>query len=241
MEQNMKIAVCDDEKIWQDSLIKCLDIYSLERNIEISKKCFDSGKALAENTEKYDIIFLDFQMEDLNGIETARRIRKTNTDSVIIFVSAYPNVAVDAYEVKTYRFLTKPINKSKLFRALDDYRAEIDIDNFIIFKAHEKTLRIRISDIIYVEACKNHSIIHTSAEDFEILINLKVIQKQLSTEKFFRCHNAYIVSFLHIKSHSNTDIYFDDNSMAYISRNYLPKFRLAFQEYILKHNTGEYQ
>jgi len=235
----MKIAICDDEKVWQTSLIKCLEQYSSERNIEISKTCFDSGKELTESTEKYDIIFLDFQMEKLNGIETAKKIRKTNTDSVIIFVSAFPQVAVDAYEVKAYRFLTKPINKTKLFKALDDYRAEIDIDNFIIFRAHEKTLRIKISDIIYVEACKNHSIIHTAKEDFEILINLKEIHKKLPSEKFYRCHKAFIVSFLHIKSHNNTDIYFDDNSTAYISRNYLSKFRIAFQEYILKYNAGD--
>lgn len=237
----MKIAVCDDEKVWQETLVKCLEAYSLERNIEISIKCFDNGKALSENTEKYDIILLDFQMDNLNGIETARKIRKTNTDSVIIFVSAFPQVAVDAYEVKTYRFLTKPINKSKLFKALDDYRSEIDIDNFLIFKAHEKTLRIRLSDIIYVEASKNHSVIHTAKSDFEILINLKEIEKRLSSEKFFRCHKAYIVSFLHIKSHNNTDVYFDDGSKAFISRNILPKFRLALQEYILRHNTGELQ
>ena len=240
MEQNMKIAICDDEKIWQNKLIKCLDIYSAERNTEISRTCFDNGNMLAESIEKYDIIFLDFQMDKLNGIETAKRIRKTNTDSVIIFVSAFPQVAVDAYEVKAYRFLTKPINKTKLFKALDDYRAEIDIDNFLVFKTHERTLRIRISDILYVEASKNHSIIHTSKEDFEILINLKEIQKKLPAEKFYRCHKAYIVSFLHIKSHNNTDVFFEDGSIAYISRNYLPKFRLAFQEYILKYNTGEF-
>lgn len=239
MEQKMKIAICDDEKVWQNSLIRCLEAYSAERNIEISKTLFNNGKALAESTEKYDIIFLDFQMDKLNGIEAAKKIRKTNKDSVIIFVSAFPQVAVDAYEVKTYRFLTKPINKAKLFKALDDYRAEIDIDNFLIFKTHEKTLRIRISDILYVEACKNHSIIHTSKENYEILINLKEIQKKLPAEKFFRCHKAYVVSFLHIKSHNNTDVYFENGSNAYISRNYLPGFRLAFQEYILKYNTGE--
>lgn len=237
----MKVAICDDEKVWQAALIKCLDEYSTERHIDIFKTCFENGKKLTESTDVFDIIFMDFQMDELDGIEAAKRIRKTNSDSVIIFVSAFPQVAIDTFEVRAFRFLTKPINKPKLFKALDDYRAETAKDNFLIFKTHENTIKIRISDIICIEALKNHSVIHTSENDYEILTNLKAIQKQLPEEKFFRCHKAYVVSFLHLESHNNTDICFDDGSKAYISRNYLPKFREALQEYILKFNSGDFQ
>lgn len=235
----MNIAICDDEKVWQGELLKQLREYSIERNLDFSYTCFSDGKSLYDSEKKFDIIFMDFQMEGSDGIETSRRLRSSNSDSTIIFVSSYTHIAMDAYEVKAYRFLGKPIDKAKLFKALDDYRAEIDTDNFLIYKTHEKTIRIKISEIIYAEACKNHTKIHTANEDFEILKNLKEVQKDLSGDKFFRCHKAYLVSFLHIISHDNTDIMFDDESGAYISRKYLPSFRKAFQEYILKYNTGE--
>ena len=235
----MNIAICDDEKMWQGELLKQLREYSIERHLDFSYNCFSDGKSLYNSEKKFDIIFMDFQMEGLDGIETSKKLRSSNTDSTIIFVSSYTHVAMDAYEVKAYRFLGKPIDKSKLFKALDDYRAEIDADNFLIYKTHERTIRIKISDIIFAEACKNHTTIHTANENYEILKNLKEVQNNLPKEKFFRCHKAYLVSFLHIRSHDNINIVFDDESRAYISRKYLPSFRSAFQEYILMHNTGE--
>lgn len=235
----MNIAICDDEKVWQGELLKHLREYSIERHLDFSYTCFSDGQSLYNSEKEFDIIFMDFQMEGLDGIETSRKLRNCNSDSTIIFVSSYAHVAMDAYEVKAYRFLVKPIEKTKLFKALDDYRAEIDAENFLVYKTHERTIRIKISEIIYAEARKNHTIIHTVNEDYEILKNLKEVQKDLPGEKFFRCHKAYLVSFLHIQSHNNTDIVFDDGSNAYISRMYLPSLRKAFHEYILKFNNGE--
>ncbi len=235
----MNIAICDDEKVWQGELLKHLREYSIERHLDFSYTCFSDGQSLYNSEKEFDIIFMDFQMEGLDGIETSRKLRNCNSDSTIIFVSSYAHVAMDAYEVKAYRFLVKPIEKTKLFKALDDYRAEIDADNFLVYKTHERTIRIKISEIIYAEARKNHTIIHTVNEDYEILKNLKEVQKDLPSEKFFRCHKAYLVSFLHIQSHDSTDIVFDDGSNAYISRKYLPSLRKAFHEYILKFNNGE--
>lgn len=236
----MNVAICDDEKIWQNELIKHLNEYKKKRKIDIFIQCFSDGKSCYESkNDKYDIIFMDYQMEFANGIETARKIRKNNSDSVIIFVSAYPQVAMDTFEVKTFRFLSKPIDKTKLFKAIDDYLAEIDIDSFLIFKTHEKIIRIKISEIIYAEAQRNHTIIHTEKEDFEILTNLKTVEKRLPKEKFFRCHNAYITSFHHVKNHDNTQIHYDDNSVAYISRSMLTKFKVAFHDFITKYDSGE--
>lgn len=236
----MNVAICDDEKIWQNELINYLNEYKNMRKIDLFIKSFSDGKSCCESKiDKYDIIFMDYQMDGANGIETARKIRKTNSDTIIIFVSAYPQVAMDTFEVKTFRFLSKPIDKSKLFKAIDDYLSEIDIDSLLIFKTHEKTVRIKISEVIYAEAQRNHTVIHTEKEDFEILKNLKSIEKMLPKEKFFRCHNAYITSFQHIKYHNNSEIFFDDRSSVYISRSMISKFRTAFQEYVLKYDSGE--
>lgn len=236
----MNIAICDDERIWQNELIKDLNEYKNKRKVDLFIQCFSDGKSCCESkNDKYDIIFMDYQMDDANGIETARKIRKSNSDSIIIFVSAYPQVAMDTFEVKTFRFLSKPIDKVKLFKAIDDYLDEIDIDSFLIFKTHERTIRIKISEIIYVEAQRNHAIIHTEKEDFEILKNMKFVEKMLPKEKFFRCHNAYLTSFQHIKNHNNTEIYYDDNSVSYISRSMLAKFKEAFKDFIEKYDLGK--
>lgn len=233
----MRVAVCDDEKVWVDKLDGLLKEYGHARRLDFFISYYNNGSSLVESGKEYDIVFMDFQMEGLNGIETARKINALKPDGIIIFVSAYTNVAMDTFEVKAYRFLAKPINKEKLFKAIDDYRAEMEFDDFLIFKTHDGTIRVKISEIVYVEALRSHSRIHTLKSDHEILINLKSIQSRLPPDKFFRCHKAYITSFMHIKAHNNTTIRYDDNSRAFISRNYFSKFRRAFEEYILRYNT----
>lgn len=233
----MKVAVCDDEKAWADKLDVLLKEYGKTRHLDFFIYYYNNGVSLIESGNSFDIVFMDFQMEGLNGIETARKINALKPDGIIIFVSAYTNVAMDTFEVKAYRFLAKPINKEKLFKAIDDYRAEMESDDFLIFKTHEGTIRIKNSEIVYVEALGSHSKIHTLKSDYEILINLKSIQSKLQPDKFFRCHKAFITSFLHIQAHDNTTIKYDYGSTIYISRKYLPRFRKAFEEYILKYNT----
>lgn len=236
----MNIAICDDEKEWQEELKNYIYEYREKHHADVFINCFSDGKTCSEaELGNYDIIFMDYQMNGINGIDTAKKIRQTNSDSIIIFVSAFPQIAMDTFEVNTFRFLAKPINKEKLFKAIDDYISQIQENNYIIFKAHEGTIRIKITDIIYAEAMKNHTIIHTERQDYEILTNLKTIESRLPSDKFFRCHKAYLTSFFHIKNHNNTEINFYDNSRVFISRGMLPKFRKALQNYTVKYDFGD--
>ena len=233
----MNIAICDDEKKWQEELKDYIYEYTNAHNINVFVNSFSDGKACYEaNLKNYDIIFMDYQMNETNGIETAQNIRKYNSDSTIIFVSAFPQIAIDTFEVNTFRFLAKPIDKEKLFKALDDYIAQIQTENFIIFKSHQGTVRIKISDIIYAESKRNHTIIHTEHKNYEVLTHLKNIESRLPMDKFFRCHRAFITSFKYIKNHTNTDIYFYDNTGIFISRNKLTAFKNALCEYTAKYD-----
>lgn len=232
----MKIAVCDDESYWRESLTAALNEYDNEKHFDIIITYFTGGKELLDSGKKFDVIFLDYQMGKLNGIETAKGIRKNDPDCIIVFVSAYSAAAVEAYEVNAFRFLTKPLDKEKLFKALDDYRKREAHDDFIIFKNQDSTAKIRESEIIYCESEGKHTLIHTVKETVEIPRSIKEIENKLSEEKFFRCHKAYIASFFHIRSFTNTEIHFDSGDTAYISRSNLPAFKTAFREYVLKYN-----
>lgn len=147
----MRVAICDDEKTMQKELEKLLDEYSRIRKIDISIDKFDNGHDLIKtlSEREYEIVFMDYQMQDVDGMETSRLIRNKNNECIIIFVSAYPEIAVESYEVNTFRFIVKPINKEKLFKAIDDYLKSIDYDNLLILKTHEGTWKIKMSDIIY--------------------------------------------------------------------------------------------
>lgn len=231
----MKVAICDDESYWRETLRDCLDEYSKKRRIDINIKYFADGISLTKCSGDFDVIFLDYQMEKLNGIETAEKLRELNNDCIIIFVSAFPDVALDTFEVNAFRFLTKPIDKEKLFKSLDDYLKE-EKAQFLIFKTHDGTIKIRETDIICCESQQKHTIIHTADESYELLINIKAIENRLPKNKFIRCHKSYVASFFHIKSYDNFEIVFDNNTKAYIGRKFLSDFRTAFQDYVIKYN-----
>lgn len=235
----MRVAICDDEKPMQIALEKLLDEYSRLRKIDISVDKFENGHDLIKtlNEREYEIVFMDYQMDDIDGMETSRVIRSKNDENIIIFVSAYPEIAVDSYEVNTFRFIVKPINKEKLFKAIDDYLKSIDYDNLLILKTHDGTYKIKMSDIIYAEASGKHTIIRTTQKILEIHIHLKKIEDQLPEEKFCRCQRAYIAGFSHIENHTNTEILFDNGERAQIGKVYTAKFKKSFRDYIMKYNN----
>ena len=229
----MRIAICDDEAFWIHELQNLLKEYYITRHIDFYVLFFSSGTELLGTHDKFDIIFMDYQMENLNGIDTARKIRNLNNNCAIIFVSSYPDI-VDAF-----RFLIKPIDKAKLFKSLDDYRKKIENDNFIVLKSRENETILKTSEIIFCEALGRHTLLHTTRGDIESSKNIKEIEKQLSNDRFFRSHKAFIASFSHITGYDNNSITFDNGETAFISRNYLPRFKAAFHEFIVRNNMGK--
>ena len=234
----MRVAICDDEKPIHILLEKYLNEYGCIRNIDISVDKFDNGHDLlrALNERDYEIVFMDFQMDGIDGLETARLIRGKNNDSIIIFVSAYPEVAVESYEVNTFRFIVKPIEKEKLFRAIDAYLRSIDYDNLLILRTNNGNWKIKMSDIIYAEARGKHTLIRTVQKTYEVHIHLKKIGEKLPEEKFCRCQRAYIAGFAHIANHTGTEIVFDNGERAMIGKIYAVKFKKAFRDYIMRYN-----
>ena len=145
----MRIAICDDKMILHEELKKNLDKYSINRNVIINCDDYSNGFDLLQSNIEYDIIFMDYQMDGIDGLETSRQIRKNKIDTAIIFLTSYPNIVFDTFEVNTYRFLVKPINYEKLSSALDDFLASQDDSNFILIKSDELNKRINIDDILY--------------------------------------------------------------------------------------------
>ncbi len=239
----MNVAICDDEVIWQKELVEKLNEYKENRHINMCVNCFSDGETCCNSDlHKFDIIFMDYKMSDANnknGIDISRKIRLINSECCIIFFSAYPQPAIESFEVGTFRYLLKPIDNGKLFEALDDYREKTNRNGYLYFKAYGKTIRIRLSEIIYAEAKRNHTVIFTSNDHYEILVNIKELEKKLPDTDFFRCHRAYITSFRHIKCHNSEEILFQDGRKIFVSRKSLPAFKAALYDYIIKYDLGE--
>ncbi|MDE7304192.1 MAG: LytTR family DNA-binding domain-containing protein [Oscillospiraceae bacterium] len=233
----MFVAVCDDEKAMQNNLICLLKEYGEKKGVDFSAAGFENGYDLLRSPRTFEIVFMDYLMEGINGIETARKIREANGCCAIIFISAYPEAALDSFEVGTFRFLKKPVDKQKLFRALDDYFKFVDRDKFLTIKTRDGVWKIKISDIIYAEAQGKHTVIRTVKDCKEVFVHLKSIENKLPPQKFVRCHRAYVAGFEHIRSHTNNEIIFDNGEKAQLGKAYIKKFKEAFRNYVILYGS----
>ncbi|MBD5129382.1 MAG: response regulator transcription factor [Ruminococcaceae bacterium] len=232
----LKVAICDDEKVFHKEIISLLHRFQKERKIEIIMDHYEDGNTLLQSEQEYDVIFMDYQMEEMDGIETARKLRETNSDSIIIFISAYPSAALDAFEVRTFRFIQKPVDDTKLFKALDDYMKSADYDNLLFVNTHDGNYKIKMSEIIYLEGDGKYTTIRTKNKSLRVHLNLKQLEIRLPDSKFTRSSKSFVVGYEHISNHDNSEIVFDNGEKANIGAHYATKFKTGFQDYIIRYN-----
>ncbi|MCR5021523.1 LytTR family DNA-binding domain-containing protein [Ruminococcus sp.] len=235
----MKIAICDDNAIMRDDLKNRLMEYAMSKNLIFLYSDFSNGDDLIASNRNFDLIFLDYKMDGINGLETARRLRKNSNNTAIIFLTSYPHVVFDTFEVNAYRFLLKPVDNAKLNAAMDDFLADLDDDKFIAIKTDEDTKRIKIDDIIYAEASDKYCYIRTVDENILYKKTLSEFEKLLPADKFYRSHRTYLVGFRHILSHTSSDILFDNKEKAQISKLKQTSFKNAFLDYIKRYNLSK--
>ena len=232
----MRIAICDDKDVLHDELKKHLEEYAKKRNILMVYYDYADGSELLASDVQFDVIFMDHQMEELDGLETAQRLRSCGVKSVIIFLSSFPDIVFDTFEVNAFRFLIKPIDMDKLTSGMDYYLASIDDSNYIVVKTDDSSVRINIDDIIYIEAADKYCYIRTAEDNILCRNTLSDTEKLLPADRFFRSHRTYLVGLKHIVSHTSAEIVFDNNERALISKMKYTAFKKAFTDYIKRYN-----
>ena len=234
----MKIAICDDDRNELFRILSILADYQLERNMEFSYKPFESSVELSAEAshERYDIYLLDIVMPGLDGMELAREIRNYDKAADIIFLTSSSEFAVESYQVKASNYLMKPLQKDRVFEALDDImRTRIeDRDSCIVLRSNIGVHKVRLSEIVYVEALnrkviyylKNNSQI-TCAEKFAAVCNLL-----LQHQEFLLVHRSFVVNMNYIRSIDATDMCLANYSCIPLAQRRVPEIKrlyLAFQ------------
>ena len=232
----MRITICDDETPMQRELKRQLDQYARTRNIYITYKYFKSGADLLANYHEEDLIFMDYQMDGLDGLETALKLRAEHNNTPIIFLTSFPHIVFDTFEVNAYRFLVKPIDPDKLTAAMNDFLSAQKDDNYIIIKDGDTSRRICLDSIIYAEAADKYCYIRTTEEGFVYKKTLAEFEAMLPQDRFFRSHRTYLISFRHVVSHTETTILLDNQEKALISKLKRTPFKKSFQDYIKRYH-----
>lgn len=231
----MKIAICDDEKIFSIKLKSKIYDYSNQHNWESIIDIYNCGLDLINSSVKYDIIILDYQMDNMNGLETAKLLRSgINKLSCIIFLTNYPEIAIPAYDVDTYRFVVKNFSFDGIYKALDDFRKITKTDYDISIKLENEFITVNTENITFIEVQNKHSYLHLIND---IVISTKTTLTHLYNElphtHYFKIHKAYIVNFKYISVRGNSFVKVRNYDYELpISRNYLSQFKQSYYNYI---------
>ena len=197
-----RIVVCDDNNTHRDLLKDMLAIYFSEIQEPIDIREYESGDALvAEAKEEYlkmDLLFLDIHMEGIDGIETARQLRRIGWRIPIIFLTESPEYAVESYEVQAAGYLVKPYSEEQLKETLERI-FKIHLKRRIPIKSKRQQRYPYVDDIIYIESDKHQVTVHlVDGSEIRTTEKLGDMEAKIRDPRFLRCNQSYLVNMDYI-------------------------------------------
>ena len=231
----MRIAIVDDERVFREQISK--SILSLYGSDAVS--CFhyadgtDFIKSIKTGFEP-DAVFLDIEMKEMDGMETARLIRETSKDIPIVFMTSHTEMAMEGYEVNAFRFLSKPVDLVKLRETLKELENRIRVEEKIILKVEGEEVVHPVSSLLYVEASNNSSRFVFTDSETEIRMKFTDAMKLVdgSSSDFFRCHRSYHINMGRVKKLGTSEVYMDNGDVIPVSRSTAPAVKQKLFEFI---------
>ncbi|MEP7376373.1 MAG: response regulator transcription factor [Chitinophagaceae bacterium] len=236
----MTCIIVDDEPLARQGM---------EMNISTvsSLQLLDSfSNALAANDflrkQNVDLMFLDINMPELSGLDFLKSLRNA---PLVIFTTAYPQYALESYELDAIDYLVKPIRIERFLKAVNKAENHLRLlqqegnsnqvekieEDYIFIKAERKYFKIYFKEILYIEGLKDYVIIYTADTKIITSMNVKTIGSQLPETIFARVSKSYIVNILHISSF--------DNELVYIQNHEIPLGQSFKDDFIKQHIEGK--
>ena len=195
----MKIAIVDDEKIYRDEIEKYLIEYDSEDGFNIIK--FEDGNVLLKgNIADFDIVFLDIEMPNIDGITLASELHKNNSELIIIYITSYISYVTKAIRNYGHQFLVKPIDKEELFIELDLLKIRFENNKKLMsIQTNTGNIYVKISDVIYIESKGRTSLYHMeNGEVYENNVKFSSIYKIAMKYNFAQSHRCCLVNLDYI-------------------------------------------
>ena len=233
----MRILFCDDDPLILEQLQKYVTEFFKTMGAQLPEfGVYKSGDALIAQETQADIAFLDVEMPGVSGIHVGAKLKQMNPWIKIFIVTSFPDYLDEAMRFQVFRYLSKPIDKTRLFRNLKDalYQYNIQTREYPIVTSEGITVR-RAEEIACVEASQRKVLIHTTRGTLISTENMDYWRKALSFPCFFSPHRSYIINMRFIRSVEKDRIFlqFADRQMeAYLTRRKYTQFKDTYLMYL---------
>ena len=241
----IKIAICEDEKLFRDRFVISIKYYLEEKGLSYRLDCYEKGEQLLEvNHKQYDILCLDVEIKNgMDGIALAKELRTEDSRGQIIFLTSHQEEAYKAFEVNAFRYLLKPLQDDVLYKTMDLVIQKIEEikGNSIVLRVGQSFIKLQLQEIVYAETYKRKLKVITLQKEYIVDSTIGDIEEQLGEKNFFKPHKSFIINLGHIKEHNNDTITMQNGVIIPISRLKLSAFKQRFVGYLRgQENVGTY-
>lgn len=207
----MRVAIAEDEKSYSHTLLQYLEQFGREKQLSMELFPFDNGAQMIEHFRgDWDLILLDIDMPGLNGLETAKMIRHSDPQVLIIFITNLAQYAINGYEYNAFDYLLKPVQypvfSMKMSLALRQIQQRIQ--KSILLNRDGEFFRVPLNSIYYIEIFSHRLRYHTAEKEIEIssIRSLTELEEELRPEGFIRCHKSLLINTQYIEHVKGTSV-----------------------------------
>ena len=206
---NKKIAVCDDDPIILKQMQSYLSQLESDFKEHFDVFLFDNGEDILKSVPlDVQVIFLDIELQSMNGIDIAAKLRE-KMDFYLIFITNNVQYALQGYEVHAFSFIKKPLSYFAIKKSLYEAIKRMDILSLpkIVMQYNGQTDIVFCQNILYIESFKHEIVFNMkNGEKRRYTCTMKELEDRLPQKSFFRCHNSYIVNMQHITGFNSKSI-----------------------------------
>lgn len=199
--ESVRIAIVEDDGTASDTLLGFIEEYGAARSekFEVSRY-YTAASFIAAFNGNFDIIFMDIDLPDGNGMDVVKKLRERDRDVIVIFVTNMAQFAVKGYEVRAFDFIVKPVGRYnfeyKFKDALENFRQRRDA--YVWISNKESKLRVKASSIKYIEVFQHVLVYHTTDGDIRASGSLSTVEDSLAGLGFASCNRCYLVNLRYV-------------------------------------------
>lgn len=226
----MKFAIVENESLHAENLQKLLQRWSREHQTMLDIELFPSGEVfLSSRVDSFDLVFMDIQLDGVDGIAAAHQIREQGFEGQLVFLTAFSEYVFDGYEVQALNYLLKPVSYDRVAKCID-YVVRKLYDDHYTFRDHESVIQIAYSRIIYFSSANHYTQIITTEGTFRQMGSIQSVFSHLPS-RFLFCHRTVIVNMEHVARLKGRDLILSNNATVPVSLTYLQGIRSALLSY----------
>lgn len=229
----IRIAICDDE----NRILEDLSRMVLELIPDADVSAFGEGRALIDSADKagYDVVLLDIDMPDLNGLEVALSFQAADRKPLIIFVTSHDELVYDSLQLHPFGFVRKSYLDKELKKVLEDAVEEVSSrDKYFFFHTASGDIKLQLDDILYFESEGNYIKIKTGSDEFRFRETMQALEMSLKSDGFIRVHKGFLVNQEAVKIINSDKLVLNDNTEIPFGRSYQENARKMLMRGMLR-------